>query len=133
MLEILATKAALFDQYVRRSELKEISPDAGDVSSVDGRNGSRRSPRRSAESSKPNGGGSLSMHEAEVRLRRFGRRRGASATRKLHKRLHTHRTIDQQQVDLNRSEEQPRPARTARGRVDVRASFARVVLLGRQR
>jgi superfamily II DNA or RNA helicase len=35
MLEILATKAALFDEYVRRSELKEISPDAVDVSSVD--------------------------------------------------------------------------------------------------
>ncbi len=35
MLEILATKAALFDEYVRRSELKEISPDAVDVLSVD--------------------------------------------------------------------------------------------------
>jgi SNF2 family DNA or RNA helicase len=35
MLEILATKAALFDEYVRRSELKEMSPDAVDVSSVD--------------------------------------------------------------------------------------------------
>jgi SNF2 family DNA or RNA helicase len=35
MLEILATKAALFDEYVRRSELKEISPDAVDVSSID--------------------------------------------------------------------------------------------------
>lgn len=35
MLEILATKAALFDEYVRRSELKEISPDAVDVSSVE--------------------------------------------------------------------------------------------------
>jgi hypothetical protein len=35
MLEILATKAVLFDEYVRRSELKEISPDAVDVSSID--------------------------------------------------------------------------------------------------
>jgi SNF2 family DNA or RNA helicase len=35
MLEILATKAALFDEYLRRSELKEISPDAVDVSSID--------------------------------------------------------------------------------------------------
>ncbi len=35
MLEILAIKAALFDEYVRRSELKEIGPDAVDVSSVD--------------------------------------------------------------------------------------------------
>lgn len=35
MLEILATKAALFDEYVRRSELKDISPDAVDVSSID--------------------------------------------------------------------------------------------------
>jgi SNF2 family DNA or RNA helicase len=35
MLEILATKAALFDEYVRRSELKEISADAVDVSDVD--------------------------------------------------------------------------------------------------
>ena len=34
MLEILATKAVLFDEYVRRSELKEISPDAVDVSDV---------------------------------------------------------------------------------------------------
>ena len=35
MLEILATKAALFDEYVRRSELKEISPDAVDVSNLE--------------------------------------------------------------------------------------------------
>src|SRR5207344_352986 len=34
MLEILATKANLFDDYVRRSELKEISPDAVDVSDL---------------------------------------------------------------------------------------------------
>ena len=34
MLEILATKAALFDEYVRRSELKEVSPDAVDVPSI---------------------------------------------------------------------------------------------------
>jgi superfamily II DNA or RNA helicase len=34
MLEILASKAVLFDKYVRRSELKEISPDAVDVSDV---------------------------------------------------------------------------------------------------
>jgi SNF2 family DNA or RNA helicase len=34
MLEILATKAALFDEYVRRSELKEHSPDAVDVSDL---------------------------------------------------------------------------------------------------
>jgi hypothetical protein len=32
MLETLARKAALFDEYVRRSALKEISPDAVDVS-----------------------------------------------------------------------------------------------------
>ena len=35
MLEVLATKAALFDEYVRRSNLKDVSPDAVDVSSVD--------------------------------------------------------------------------------------------------
>ncbi|MDP8931362.1 MAG: DEAD/DEAH box helicase [Actinomycetota bacterium] len=35
MLEILATKAVLFDEYVRRSELKEISADAVDVSDID--------------------------------------------------------------------------------------------------
>ena len=34
MLEILATKAALFDEYVRRSELKDQSPDAVDVSDL---------------------------------------------------------------------------------------------------
>jgi len=34
MLEILATKAILFDEYVRRSELKEMSPDAVDVSDL---------------------------------------------------------------------------------------------------
>ena len=34
MLEILATKAILFDEYARRSELKEISPDAVDVSDL---------------------------------------------------------------------------------------------------
>jgi hypothetical protein len=34
MLEILATKAVLFDEYVRRSELKEHSPDAVDVSDL---------------------------------------------------------------------------------------------------
>jgi hypothetical protein len=34
MLEILATKAALFDEYVRRSELKDHSPDAVDVSDL---------------------------------------------------------------------------------------------------
>jgi hypothetical protein len=31
MLEILGTKRALFDECVRRSALKEISPDAADV------------------------------------------------------------------------------------------------------
>jgi len=35
MLEVLSTKAALFDEYVRRSELKEISPDAVDVSDLE--------------------------------------------------------------------------------------------------
>lgn len=35
MLEILATKAALFDEYARRSELKDNSPDAVDVSDLD--------------------------------------------------------------------------------------------------
>ena len=34
MLEILATKADLFDKYARRSELKDISPDAVDVSDL---------------------------------------------------------------------------------------------------
>jgi len=34
MLQILATKAALFDEYVRRSALKDISPDAIDISDV---------------------------------------------------------------------------------------------------
>jgi SNF2-related domain/Protein of unknown function (DUF2510) len=34
MLEILATKAILFDEYVRRSELKDLSPDAVDVSDM---------------------------------------------------------------------------------------------------
>ena len=35
MLEILATKAALFDEYVRKSELKDISPDAVDISDLE--------------------------------------------------------------------------------------------------
>jgi SNF2 family DNA or RNA helicase len=35
MLEILATKAALFDEYARRSELKDASPDAIDVSDLE--------------------------------------------------------------------------------------------------
>ena len=35
MVEILATKAALFDEYVRKSALKEISPDAIDISNLD--------------------------------------------------------------------------------------------------
>jgi superfamily II DNA or RNA helicase len=35
MLDILATKAALFDEYARRSELKDISPDAVDISDLD--------------------------------------------------------------------------------------------------
>ena len=34
MLEILAAKAVLFDEYVRRSELKDQSPDAVDVSDL---------------------------------------------------------------------------------------------------
>jgi len=34
MLEILSTKAALFDEYVRRSELKDHSPDAVDISDL---------------------------------------------------------------------------------------------------
>ena len=34
MLELLAAKAALFDEYVRRSELKDQSPDAVDVSDL---------------------------------------------------------------------------------------------------
>ena len=34
MLEILAIKAALFDEYVRRRELKDHSPDAVDVSDL---------------------------------------------------------------------------------------------------
>jgi superfamily II DNA or RNA helicase len=35
MLEILATKSALFDEYVRRSALKEISADSIDISNLD--------------------------------------------------------------------------------------------------
>ena len=34
MLEILATKSALFDEYVRKSALKEISPDSVDISDL---------------------------------------------------------------------------------------------------
>jgi SNF2 family DNA or RNA helicase len=34
MLEILATKAVLFDEYIRRSELKETTPDAVDISDM---------------------------------------------------------------------------------------------------
>lgn len=35
MLEILARKTALFDEYVRRSELRDSSPDAVDISDVE--------------------------------------------------------------------------------------------------
>jgi SNF2 family DNA or RNA helicase len=35
MLEILARKAILFDEYVKRGALKEISPDAVDVSDLE--------------------------------------------------------------------------------------------------
>ena len=35
MLEILARKELLFDEYVRKSELKDASPDAVDISDVD--------------------------------------------------------------------------------------------------
>jgi SNF2 family DNA or RNA helicase len=35
MLEVLAAKAALFDEYVRHSELRDISPEAIDVSDID--------------------------------------------------------------------------------------------------
>ena len=57
MLEILATKAALFDEYVRRSELKEISPGCSRrLETSTRRNESHRSPRRSDASSRPNGG-----------------------------------------------------------------------------
>ena len=35
MLEVLARKASLFNEYVRRSDAKEASPDAVDVSGVD--------------------------------------------------------------------------------------------------
>lgn len=35
MLEILAGKATLFNEYVRRSDLKDATPDAVDVSGVD--------------------------------------------------------------------------------------------------
>jgi SNF2 family DNA or RNA helicase len=35
MLEILATKAVLFDEYVRKSALKELSPDSVDVSDLE--------------------------------------------------------------------------------------------------
>jgi hypothetical protein len=35
MLEVLAAKTALFDEYARRSELKDISPEAIDISDID--------------------------------------------------------------------------------------------------
>jgi SNF2 family DNA or RNA helicase len=35
MLEVLGAKAALFDEYVRRSSAKEVSPDAVDVSDLE--------------------------------------------------------------------------------------------------
>jgi SNF2 family DNA or RNA helicase len=35
MLEVLASKAALFDEYVRKSSLKDVSPDAVDISNVE--------------------------------------------------------------------------------------------------
>jgi SNF2 family DNA or RNA helicase len=35
MLEVLATKAALFDEYVRKSALKDVSPDAIDISDLE--------------------------------------------------------------------------------------------------
>jgi SNF2 family DNA or RNA helicase len=35
MLEVLAAKAALFDEYVRRSALKDASPDAVDISDLE--------------------------------------------------------------------------------------------------
>ncbi len=35
MLEVLAAKTALFDEYARRSELKDISPEAVDISDID--------------------------------------------------------------------------------------------------
>jgi hypothetical protein len=35
MLEVLAQKASLFNEYVRRSELKDATPDAIDVSGVE--------------------------------------------------------------------------------------------------
>jgi SNF2 family DNA or RNA helicase len=34
MLDVLATKAALFDEYVRKSALKDLSPDAIDISDI---------------------------------------------------------------------------------------------------
>jgi hypothetical protein len=34
MLEILKAKAVLFDEYARRSEMKDISPDAVDISDM---------------------------------------------------------------------------------------------------
>lgn len=39
MLEILSGKAALFDEYVRRSDLKDATPDAVDVSDIDATKG----------------------------------------------------------------------------------------------
>jgi hypothetical protein len=35
MLEILARKELLFDEYVRKSELKDASPEAIDISDID--------------------------------------------------------------------------------------------------
>ena len=39
MLEILARKELLFDEYVRKSELKDVSPDAVDISDIDATKG----------------------------------------------------------------------------------------------
>jgi hypothetical protein len=50
-------------EYVRRSELKEISPDAFEVSTSMKRIGSHQPQRRNAASSRLNGGGSESIAE----------------------------------------------------------------------
>jgi hypothetical protein len=66
MLEILATKAALFDEYVRKSALNEISPDSV-----------RHLGSAHDEASRLRGRGRTENHRdraAEARARRRGRR-----------------------------------------------------------
>jgi superfamily II DNA or RNA helicase len=65
MLEILARKASLFDEYVRRSDLKDATPDAVDISGVK----AARSIASQAE---------LERRIVEVEQRRLGLKRGSA-------------------------------------------------------